>query len=362
MRHRPSKPSGAMTSERIKKSGNGFLGRSGKMNRRRASWQAFLIYRCRISFPPPILFFILGLFASRVRSDLEIPPAVGKALSYYLLLVIGFKGGVELSVSELNLKLLNSMLAALFVGAALPFIAYPLLRIMVRLDRLNAAAISAHYGSISVVTFVAAAAFLGIFNIPYEGYVVAMMALMEAPAIITGLFLAKGGQGRKIFSPDLVREVFFGGTLLLLLGSFCIGWLTGERGMEAMTGFVAAPFTGVLCFFLLEMGILAGKRLEVIKKAGLPLVLFGIYMPLIGGALGITTGAIIGLSQGGTNLLAVLCASASYIVVPAALRHSLPEANPALSMPLALGVTFPFNIFFGIPLYFYGAKMVYEIL
>lgn len=308
---------------------------------------------------PPILFFILGLFASRVRSDLEIPSAVGKALSYYLLVVIGFKGGVELGVSELNLKLLNSMLAALFVAAALPFIAYPLLRIMVRLDRLNAAAISAHYGSISVVTFVAAVAFLGIYTIPYEGYVVAMMALMEVPAIITGLILANRKQRRKIFSPVFLREVFFGGTLLLLLGSFCIGWITGERGMEAMAGFVTVPFTGVLCFFLLEMGSLAGKKLVDIKKAGLPLVLFGIYMPLIGGAVGIIIGAIIGLSQGGTHLLAVLCASASYIVVPAALRHALPEANPALSMPLVLGVTFPFNIFIGIPLYFYGAKMLF---
>lgn len=311
---------------------------------------------------PPILFFILGIFASRVRSDLEIPPAVGKILSYYLLIVIGFKGGVELGASEINFKLLYSLLSALFVGAALPFLAFPLLRVIVRLDRLNAAAIAAHYGSISVVTFVAAVAFLGTYQVSYEGYIVAMMALMEAPAIITGLVLAKGGQGQKIFSPAFVQEVFFGGTLLLLLGSFGIGWITGERGMEAMTGFIKVPFTGILCLFLLEMGILAGKRLEDIKKAGLHLVLFGIYMPLIGAALGLITGAVIGLSQGGTNLLAVLCASASYIVVPAALRHALPEANPSLSMPLALGVTFPFNIFVGIPLYFYGAKMLYEIL
>ncbi len=311
---------------------------------------------------PPVLFFLLGLFASRVRSDLEIPLAVGKVLSYYLLLVIGFKGGVELNVSELNLKLLSALGAALFVGSALPFIAYPLLRFVIKLDRINAAAIGAHYGSISVVTFVAAVEFLGIYNISYEGYIVAMMALMEAPAIITGLMLAKGGQGQRIFTPVFVQEVFFGGTLLLLLGSFGIGWITGERGMEAMIGFVKVPFTGVLCFFLLEMGILTGKRLEDLKNAGLPLVFFGIIMPLIGAALGITTGAIIGLSQGGTMLLAVLCASASYIVVPAALRHALPEANPALSMPLALGVTFPFNIFIGIPLYFYVTKTLFEFI
>ncbi len=311
---------------------------------------------------PPILFFILGLFASRMRSDLEIPPAVGKALSYYLLLVIGFKGGVELNASELNLRLLNSLVAALFASAVLPLIGYVLLRVTARIDRVNAAAISAHYGSVSVVTFVAATAFLGLNDAPYEGYLVAMMALMEAPAIIIGLVLAKGGQGRRIFSPSFVREVFFGGTLLLLIGSFGIGWITGGRGMEAMAGFVKVPFTGVLCFFLLEMGLLTGKKLSDIKKAGIHLALFGLYMPIIGGAVGILLGAFVGLSQGGTTLLAVLCASASYIVVPAALRHALPEANPALSMPLALGVTFPFNIFIGIPLYYYATQKLFEFL
>lgn len=311
---------------------------------------------------PPILFFILGLFASRVRSDLEIPQAVGKAISYYLLLVIGFKGGVELNASELNLKLLYSLVVAIVAGAVLPVIGYVLLRVTSRIDRVNAAAISAHYGSISVVTFVAAVAFLGLNNVTYEGYLVAMMALMETPAIIIGLMLAKGGQGRNIFSPAFVRDVFFGGTLLLLIGSFVIGWITGGRGMETMSGFVKIPFTGVLCFFLLEMGILTGKKLSDIKTAGLPLALFGLYMPLIGGSVGILLGALVGLSHGGTTLLAVLCASASYIVVPAALRHALPEANPSLSMPLALGLTFPFNIFIGIPLYYYAAQKFLEFL
>lgn len=310
---------------------------------------------------PPILFFILGLLAARVRSDLEIPPAVGKALSYYLLLVIGFKGGVELGASEPNLTLLYALAVALLAGALLPLIGYPLLRTTARLDRVNAAAIAAHYGSISVVTFVAAASFLGISNIAYEGYLVAMMALMEAPAIITGLVLARGG-GVRLFSAAFVREVLFGGTLLLLIGSFGVGWITGERGMASMEGFIKVPFTGLLCFFLLEMGILAGKKLSDIGRAGLPLALFGLYMPLIGGAAGILLGALVGLSVGGTTLFAVLCASASYIVVPAALRHALPEANPSLSMPLALGVTFPFNIFLGIPLYYYGARKLYELL
>ncbi len=313
---------------------------------------------------PPILFFVLGIFAIRVKSDLEIPGSIGKALSYYLLIVIGFKGGVELQQSAFDLKLFYSLVAALLIGFLLPMMAYPLLRATTSLDRVNAAAISAHYGSISVVTFVAAVAFLGVYEIGYEGYIVAMMAIMEAPAIISGLALAKGFSGRgqdkkhSIASPKLAREVLFGGTILLLLGSFIIGFATGQRGMDSMAGFVKAPFTGILCLFLLEMGILAGKRIEDIKKVGLPLILFGIYMPLLGAMAGIFSGMLIGLSTGGTTLLAVLSSSASYIVVPAALRQALPEANPSLSMPLVLGLTFPFNVFIGIPVYYYTAKHI----
>jgi hypothetical protein len=316
---------------------------------------------------PPILFFILGIFASRVRSDLEIPSSVGKILSYYLLMVIGFKGGHELNATALSPKLLYSMIAAATAAFLLPFIAYPLLRLTTKLDRINAASIAAHYGSISVVTFIAAVSLLSMKGIYYEGYVIAMMALMEAPAIVSGLALAKGKEGQKegsgetLFSPRLLREVLFGGTLLLLLGSFFIGWITGDRGMEAMSGFIKGPFTGILCFFLLEMGILSGKKLGDIKRMALPLFFFGLYMPLIGAFIGIFLGVAVGLSQGGTTLLAVLCASGSYIVVPAALRHALPEANLSLSMPLVLGVTFPFNIFIGIPLYHYLSRLVFDI-
>jgi hypothetical protein len=328
----------------------------------------FLSIAIKNILSPPILFFVLGIFAARVKSDLEIPAAIAKALSYYLLVVIGFKGGVELHMSAINFKLLYSLLAALFVAFVIPFIGYSLLRLTTKLDKVNAGAISAHYGSVSVVTFVAGVSFLGLYDIKYEGYVVAMMALMEAPAIISGLLLAKGigdqkkGQTGTMFSPKLIQEILFGGTLLLLLGSFAIGWITGGRGMEALAGFIKVPFTGILCFFLLEMGILVGRKIGDIKKFGFPLILFGLYMPLLGAIIGALTGAIAGMSLGGTSLLAVLCASASYIVVPAALRHALPEANPSLSLPLALGVTFPLNIFIGIPLYYYCIKIVFEIL
>lgn len=314
---------------------------------------------------PPILFFLLGLFAARVKSDMELPPQIGKALSYYLMVVIGFKGGVELSASVVSFKLFYSLATAIIIGFLLPLIAYPLLRGTTNLDRINAASISAHYGSVSVVTFIAAIAFIGLYDLKYEGYLVAMMALMEAPAILSGLVIAKGkGGGDKktaIFSPKLLHEVLFGGTVLLLLGSFVIGWITGQRGMEAMSGFVKVPFTGILCFFLLEMGIITGRRLGDIKKSGFPLILFGVYMPILGAIVGIFAGLLLDLSLGGVTLLAVLSASASYIVVPAALRHALPEANLSISMPLVLGITFPFNVFIGIPVYYYCAKTILEI-
>lgn len=312
---------------------------------------------------PPILFFLLGIFASRVKSDLEIPPQIGKALSYYLMVAIGFKGGVELSASVISFKLFYSLMTALIIGFLLPLIAYPLLRLTTNLDRINAASISAHYGSISVVTFIAAVSFLEIYDLKYEGYLIAMMALMEAPAILSGLLLAKGRiEGKRIrldtiFSPKLIHDVLFGGTILLLLGSFLIGLITGQRGIEAMSGFIKTPFTGILCFFLLEMGILTGKKLGDIRKAGITLLLFGLYMPILGSIVGVSAGILLGLSLGGITLMAVLCASASYIVVPAALRHALPDANLSLSMPLVLGITFPFNVFVGIPIYYYFSKI-----
>lgn len=313
---------------------------------------------------PPILFFLLGLFAARVKSDLEIPQQIGKALSYYLMVVIGFKGGVELSISAINFTLFFSLVIAIIISFLLPLVAYQLLRWTTNLDRINAASVSAHYGSVSVVTFIAAISFIGIYDLKHEGYLVAMMALMEAPAILSGLFLAKGSGGDRkavLFSSKILHEVLFGGTILLLLGSFVIGWITGQRGMEAMSGFVKVPFSGILCFFLLEMGIITGRRLGDIKRSGLPLILFAFYMPILGAIVGISSGLLLGLSLGGITLLAVLCASASYIVVPAALRHALPEANMSLSMPLVLGITFPFNVFVGIPMYYFCAKMFLEI-
>lgn len=312
---------------------------------------------------PPILFFLMGILAARFKSDLDISAGLGKTLSLYLMLAIGFKGGVELSRSELTLTTVLALFAAMALAFVLPFIAYGFIRLTTGMDRINAGAISAHYGSISLVTFVAGTAFLEGHAEYFEGFLIVMMVLMEAPAILSGLLLARRGlpgapeKRKPLFSAKLLREVLFGWTIFLLLGSLCIGFLTGERGMAAMAGFISLPFIGFLCLFMLEMGLVAGRRLEELMRFGLPLILFGFYMPLAGAALGIVTGLMLGLSLGGTTLLGVLCASASYIVVPAVLRQALPQANPSIYVPLVLGVTFPFNILLGIPLYYHWTKV-----
>lgn len=307
---------------------------------------------------PMVLFFVLGLAAGRLKSDLAIPEAISKGLSLYLMLAIGFKGGYELAHNSAAGAVVLALGLAVALSFGLPVIAYALLRAMTRLDVPNAAAVAAHYGSVSVVTFVAATAFLGAREVPYEGYVVAMLALMETPAIVTGLLLARRADGAvpfrprgPLFSREVVREVFLSGGVVLLLGSFAIGWATGERGMEIMAPAIVAPFQAVLAVFLLDMGLLVGHRLRDFRAVGPSVAAFGILMPLIGATAGFLAARLIGLSPGGMTLVAVLAASASYIVVPAAMRLSLPQANPAIYVTLSLAVTFPFNLIVGIPLY-----------
>lgn len=308
---------------------------------------------------PMVLFFVLGIFAARLGSDLEIPQAIGKGLSLYLMLAIGFRGGAELAHTGSSPVLFLLMVVAVLLSLLLPVVSYGLLRIATRLDGLNAAAVAAHYGSVSVVTFVTATAFLGQAHIPFDGYMVAVMALMETPAIISGLLLARGHHATTpsehpvpLLSGVVLREVFVSGTVLLLLGSLAIGWISGDKGMEAVKPFLVDPFKGILCLFLLDMGLLTAQRLGDFRALGWPLFAFGVYMPLLGGLLGILVGWGLGVGVGSTTLLAVLSASASYIAVPAALRHALPRANPSIYVTLSLGVTFPFNVTVGIPLYF----------
>lgn len=318
---------------------------------------------------PMVLFFALGIAAGSLKSDLAIPEAISKGLSLYLMLAIGFKGGVELASNGVAGTVTMALALALVLSFGLPVIAFSLLRATTRLDIPNAAAIAAHYGSVSIVTFVAATGFLGYRAIPYEGYVVAMLALMETPAIVTGLLLARrsgaaaapAASRHPLLSRKVAREIFLSGSVVLLVGSLAIGWITGDKGMTVMAPAIVDPFKAVLAVFLLDMGLLVGRRLQDLTTVGWPVMAFGLYMPLCGATIGILAAHAIGLSQGGMTLVAVLAASASYIVVPAAMRLSLPQANPAIYVTLSLAVTFPFNLIVGIPLYYAAAQLIATI-
>lgn len=308
---------------------------------------------------PIILSFALGLAAALARSDLSIPEAVAKGMSIYLLFAIGFKGGASVAAHGVDGTLIASVLAGVVLSFGIPFIAFWLLRVLTKLSTIDAAAVSAHYGSISIVTFVAATSILEGRAIDAEGYMVAVAAAMEAPAILSALWLvARGGTGGRM-EPGLIREIMLNGSIVLLVGAFFIGALTGEAGLAEIAPFIVSPFKGVLCLFLLDMGLIAGRGLRQAKGIiTLPMVAFGILMPLIGSIVGLAFGALIGLSLGGTVLLMVLSASASYIAVPAAMRVALPEAQPAVYLTLSLGVTFPFNLTLGIPLYLAMAQIL----
>ncbi len=304
---------------------------------------------------PPVLFFFLGMVAVLVKSDLEIPSPLPKLFSLYLLISIGFKGGVELVKSGLNREVILIILAAIVMACVVPIYTFFLLRI--KLDLYNAAAIAATYGSISAVTFITAGSFLQQLDITYGGYMVAALALMESPAIIVGLILVKlstSDQSDREFSwSEVLREAFLNSSVFLLVGSLLIGLLTGEHGWEVLSPFTQQMFYGVLTFFLLDMGLVAAKRIKDLQATGFFLIGFAILIPIFNAGIGILLAKLIGMNQGDALLFAVLCASASYIAVPAAMRMTVPEANPSLYISSALAVTFPFNIIVGIPLYLY---------
>jgi len=306
---------------------------------------------------PVILFFALGVAAALARSDLSFPEAIAKGMSLYLLFAIGFKGGASVASHGMDPGLVLAVLGGVVLSFALPFVAYGLLRAMApRVSVLDAAAVAGHYGSISIVTFVALSAMLTAQGIPAEGYMIAVAAAMEAPAIVSALWLAtRGGKsGGTGGAPgtELWREILLNGSIVLLLGSFFIGVISGERGMADLEPFIVTPFKGVLALFLLDMGLVAGRELRASRGVvTLRIVGFGLSMPLIGAAAGLGMGALLGLSAGGIAALTTLAASASYIAVPAAMRVALPRANPALYLSLALGITFPFNLTLGLPLY-----------
>lgn len=301
---------------------------------------------------PVILCFVLGLGAALARSDLSVPEAAAKAMSIYLLFAIGFKGGTSVAAHGIEGRLVATILAGVVLSFLLPFIAFGLLRVMTRLERLDAAAVAAHYGSISIVTFVAATSVLEGRGIAAEGYMVAVAAAMEAPAILSALWIVSRGGGPREADAGLMREILLNGSIVLLVGSFVIGLITGQPGLDRISSFIVSPFQGVLCLFLLDMGLVAGRGLRGQRGIlGGGVVAFGMLMPLVGATLALAAGMLIGLTAGGLALLMVLGASASYIAVPAAMRVALPEANPSIYLTLSLGVTFPFNLTLGIPIY-----------
>lgn len=301
---------------------------------------------------PMILSFALGLGAALARSDLSVPEAAAKAMSLYLLFSIGFKGGVAVSGYGPDLRLGAALVAGVALSAALPLVAFPLLGALTRLSATDRAAVAAHYGSISIVTFVTATSVLADRGIAAEGYMVAVAAAMEAPAIVSALWLVARAGGGARMDAGLWREILLNGSIVLLVGAFLIGAATGEDGKARIDAFITAPFQGVLCLFLLDMGLVAGRGLRQGRGTLAAGVLaFGVAMPVIGAAAGLGTALALGLSPGGVALMMTLCASASYIAVPAAMRVALPEANPSVYLTLSLGVTFPFNLVVGIPAY-----------
>ncbi|MFK7862363.1 MAG: sodium-dependent bicarbonate transport family permease [Granulosicoccus sp.] len=310
---------------------------------------------------PIILSFVLGFFAAIVRSDLTIPEAMAKGLSLYLLFAIGFKGGVSVSTNEFDFGVLMALIVGTLLSLLLPLLAFALLKVLTRLDNLNAAAVAGHYGSISIVTFVAATSALELYGIDAEGYMVAVAAAMEAPAIVTALWLASREDGSSRMNAGMMREILLNGSIVLLIGAFIIGLLTGADGMKDVESFIVAPFKGVLCLFLLDIGLVAGRSLlQSHKLITRGLVAFGVLMPLIGSMIGLALALLLNLSEGGAVLLMVLSASASYIAVPAAMRVALPEANAGIYLTLSLGITFPFNLTLGIPLYLAASSALYS--
>ncbi len=308
-----------------------------------------------MSLDPVVLFFVFGLVAGLLKSELKLPPALYETLSILLLLAIGLHGGVELA-EQASWQLLGQAGLVLGLGVVLPLLAFAVLRGL-GFDRVNAAAVAAHYGSVSAGTFAVVVAYMLAKGIEFESYMPLFVAILEIPAILVGILLAKG-LARDTDWGELGREIFLGKSIMLLLGGLIIGAIAGKEGIKPLEPLYTSMFKPVLAFFLLEMGLIASGQLGALKQFGLRLLGFALLMPLLGALVGALLARFMGLSLGGTAVLATLAASASYIAVPAALRLALPQANPSLSLTASLGITFPFNILLGIPLYLMLAEQL----
>jgi len=309
---------------------------------------------------PVIGFFVLGLLAGVLGSDLKLSAGLSDTLVVYLLIAIGLKGGFELSLIPLG-QLIVPIVAVVVLSVGTPLLGYQLLRRVGKLPHPDAASISAHYGSVSVVTFAVGASFLARKGVSYEGYMSVFLVFLEFPAIIVGVLLAKG-ISRDTQWKRLAKEVLVGKAIVLLVGALAIGWIWGKDGGTPLRPFYEDLFKGFLSLFLLGMGLVTAARLSDLRKVGPFLVAFGIAVPIISAAGGVAVGWMLDLSIGGTTLLAILYASASYIAAPAAMRIAIPEANPALSIGASLGVTFPFNVLVGVPLYFEMTRIFYRMM
>ena len=309
-----------------------------------------------------VLAFALGAIAVLVKSDLRIPDGMYQGMSIYLLFAIGLRGGGELAETPLALVWRPALITVL-LGVATPLWVLAILRWVGRFKDVDAAALAAHYGSVSAVTFTTALLFLEAAGAKAEGFMPALVALLEMPAIFVALLLGRRSQTKVASSTvslgEVVREVIVGKASLLLLGGVAIGWLSGKHGVEQVAPLFLAPFKGVLVLFLLEMGMVAARRFQDFKKAGAFLIGFALVMPVLHGALGVVLGQAAGLSIGGATVLGTMAASASYIAAPIAVRTALPEANPGYYVTASLAVTFPFNLSLGLPLYFAIAKLAY---
>ncbi|WP_310555040.1 sodium-dependent bicarbonate transport family permease [Flavobacterium sp.] len=301
---------------------------------------------------PALLFFLLGIIATRLKSDLEIPPNSSKFISLYLLFSIGFKGGQELAHSHFSFEIIWSVLFGVFIAIVIPIYCFFILKRKFSIE--NSGAIAAAYGSVSAVTFVTAAAFLEIQKYTFSGHMVAIMALMEAPAIIIGvilmrLYAKKESNATKINS--VIKHSFTNGSVLLILGSLVIGYLASDQQAMGIKPFTTDLFKGFLAIFLLDMGIISGKKLDVFFKSGWFPIIFAVLIPLMNGTIVAFLSQFVTNEIGNRFIFAILAASASYIAVPAAMKIVAPKANPGLFLPMALAVTFPFNITLGMPIY-----------
>lgn len=299
---------------------------------------------------------MLGLLVVAVRSHLQIPAQVYEFLSIFLLLAIGLKGGVALRGAQIDEVLLPAALSVAF-GILIPLAVYFVLKALTKLDSINRGALAAHYGSTSLVTFTAGLVFVEQAGLEVEAYLFTLLAIMEVPGIIIGILLAKRAAMRNAFGP-LMHEVFTGKSVVLLVGGIVIGAVAGSAGYQQVEPLFGGLFAGALTLFLLQLGIQAGKSIKDIRSAGFGLLLFAISFPIVVGSVAVASAQAIGMSGGGSVVFGLLCASASYIAAPAAVKLSLPEAQPGLYITTSLGITFPFNLLVGIPYLAWFASVI----